>query len=81
MFKSNIRKQSTAGLTAAADVQSASIRRGNRSWARVEKPGTFWSIQIWKRRGGLRKVVKKVKNAFVKGVKALVRADEVAPAP
>jgi hypothetical protein len=69
-----MRKQSTAGFTAAADVQAASIQRGNRSWTRVgnklQKPAPLIDANLEKK-GGLRKVMK-VKNAFAKGTKALV---------
>jgi len=73
LFKSNTRKQSTAGFAAAADVQSASIQRGNRSWTRVgsrlQKPAPLVDANLEKKR---------VKNALVKGIKTLARADEVA---
>jgi hypothetical protein len=79
-----MRKQSTAGFTAAADVSFASIQRGKPSWTRVEnklqKPAPLVDTNLEKKKGGLRKVMKKVKNAFVKGIKALTWADEVAPA-
>jgi hypothetical protein len=75
LFKSNTRKQTIAGFTAAADVQSASIQRGNWSWIRVgnklQKPAPMVETNLEKKKGGLRNVMK-VKNAFAKGVKALV---------
>ena len=49
---------------------------GNWSWIRVgnklQKPAPLVDTNLEKKKGGLRKVMKKVKNAFVKGVKALV---------
>jgi hypothetical protein len=69
LFKSNMRKQSTAGFTATVDVQSASVQRGNQSWTRVEtETCTFGRYKPGKEEGK----AMKVNNAFVKGVKALV---------
>lgn len=49
------------------------IQRGNLSWTRVEnklqKPAPLVDTTLKKKKGGFR--MKKVKNAFVKGVKAL----------
>jgi hypothetical protein len=66
LFKSNMRKQSTAGFTAAVDVQSASVHQ---SCTRVEtETCTFGRYKPGKEEGK----AMKVNNAFVKGVKALV---------
>jgi hypothetical protein len=47
----------------------------NSSWIRVEnklqKPAPLVNTNLEKKKGGFRKVMKKVKNAFIKGTKAL----------
>lgn len=52
-----------------------STQRGNSSWTKVEnklqEPAPLLDTNLEKKKGGFRKVMKKVKNAFAKGVKAL----------
>jgi hypothetical protein len=51
-----------------------SLQWGNSSWTRVEnklqKPAPLVNTNLEKKKGGFRKVTK-VKNAFIKGAKAL----------
>ena len=75
-IKSKLSRTPSGGYTEAINVQFISVQRRSPSWTEVEnklwKPKPIAACQEQKKKkSGLRRAWKKVKNAFIKGVKAL----------
>jgi hypothetical protein len=74
-IQTSLSRRPAHGYTAAADVQFARTQRRKSSWTKVEnklqKPAVMVDAAPEKKKCGLRKALKKVKDTFVKGFKAL----------
>jgi hypothetical protein len=74
-IKRSLSKKPSGGNALAADLQFTGIQRRAPSWTKVEnklqKPAPRVTANPNRKKGGFRKALKTVKNALVKGIKAL----------